>query len=1113
MTPRDDATASQIRAANPAASTWLSANAGSGKTRVLTDRVARLLLAGTPPQNILCLTFTKAAASEMQNRLFRRLGEWAMADEEELRGKLAELGVERTPGAGELARARTLFARAVETPGGLKIQTIHSFCASILRRFPLEAGVPPNFTEMDDRAAARVQAEVMEALGREAPEALRDLARHLGGDGPEDLLKAVVSGRTAFDPPLDRGAICAALNCDPSLSEEAILARCFTGDEPDLCTALIPHLRQGGVNDGKLADKMVALRPGETVEALHGWCRALLTGKMGIPKNGPPGKAVTQAAAELCEALAELRERLICALGELNLLATVERTAALHRFAGAYLSRYEAAKAARGLLDFDDLILKTRDLLTAPGLADWVLYRLDGGIDHVLVDEAQDTSPAQWEVIGLLADEITAGAGRAEAGARTLFVVGDQKQSIYSFQGADPQEFERMNQRFRDALEAGGGLMNLELVYSFRSAPPVLTAVDGALSGKAGLGGPVHHIPFHEAMPGRVDLWPVTRPEEAVADAPWYDPVDRVLPGDAKSLLAEALAGHIGEILSSGTRIAEPGGSARPVTPGDILILFRGRESGLFEAVIAACKGKGLPIAGADRMKLAAELAVRDITALLSFLATPEDDLSLAAALRSPLLGWSEDDLYRLAQPRGDAFLWAALRQRRDAPETLALLRDLLDQSDFLRPYELIERLLLRHGGRARLLGRLGHEAEDGIDMLLAQALAYETAEVPSLTGFLEWLTAEDIAVKRQADSAGGRIRVMTVHGAKGLEAPIVILPDTVHQPKGLRDALLQDAEGRAFWKPAADAVPEALADAVETAKAKAAAEEERLLYVAMTRAESWLIVAGAWGREKLPGTAWYPQIEAAMERLGAGPLATPLGDGRRLESPGWPAPTGAPAETPANTPAEAPPPGWCRLPLPPPPETPAPINPSQLGEAKALPGEGLDAEAAMQRGTDLHLLLEHLPGLPRAQRARAAEALLPLRPPEARAELLAEAEAVLDAPELAILFAPGTLAEVPVTAPLGWPGRGPLVGTIDRLVVGPDAVLIVDFKSNAVVPATPQDVPEGLLRQMGAYAEAMGQLYPGRRIDTAILWTRAARLQPLPAAQTRAALHRAVTA
>ncbi|MFC2970003.1 double-strand break repair helicase AddA [Acidimangrovimonas pyrenivorans] len=1117
MSPRNDATERQVQAADPAASTWLSANAGSGKTRVLTDRVARLLLDRVEPQHILCLTYTKAAASEMQNRLFKRLGEWAMLEEDELRKQLANLGVEDAVDAERLARARRLFARAIETPGGLKIQTIHSFCASLLRRFPLEAGVTPGFAEMDDRRATLLREEVIDHLAETAREEVDGVARLLTDEDFSGLSAELCRHRANFDPPLSRDAIWELFGLSAGDSFATLLAEVFLGGEEAWLPQVVTTLRGGSSSDVKSAEKLSDLSlalPNPTDLALLE--NILLTGPSAkepfTAKLGKfPTKATREALGPLLNRLEELMRRVEAARPRRIALLAAERTHALHRFAGVFLPEYERRKAARGWLDFDDLIVKARGLLTDPSVAQWVLFRLDGGIDHILVDEAQDTSPEQWRVIEHLTQEFTAGRGARQVN-RTIFVVGDKKQSIYSFQGADLRAFDRMHAEFERRL-AGVQvkLQPLTLEYSFRSSAAVLRLVDMTFDERraAGLGGDVKHLAFKRNMPGRVDLWP---PIEAVADpdsGEWFDPVDLVSDQHHTARLAARIAGEIKRMTGAGVQIPTDNGP-RPVKAGDFLILVQ-RRSTLFHEIIRACKAAGLPIAGADRLKLGGELAVRDLRALLAFLATPEDSLSLAAALRSPLFGWSEAQLYRLSAGRSQKFLWEALRERAgDFPAEMETIADLRDHADFLRPFELIERILTRHHGRARLLARLGPEAEDGIDELLGQALSYERLDVPSLTGFLGWLEADDVEVKRQPDSAGNRIRVMTVHGAKGLEAPIVILPDTAERRIQQRDALVEVGQGAVAWKTPADASPPAIAAAREEQRARQEEENLRLLYVALTRAECWLITCAAGEVEK--DSAWFARIRQGMEQVGATlkSVTVPAGFGpiQRLEHGDWPAdaPGAAPeAEAPAPVLAD-----WARRHAPVAEEPARPLSPSDLGGAKVLPGEGagLSEEEAKRRGRRLHLLLEHLPLWPRDKWPEmAADLLVSGEEPAAAgeiAELLIEARTVLEAPDLAPLFATGTLAEVDITADLA--GRR-MLGTIDRLLIEDDRVLAVDYKSNALIPERPEQVPAGILRQMGAYAAALEQLWPGRQIETAILWTRTGRLMPLPQALVRAAL------
>jgi ATP-dependent helicase/nuclease subunit A len=1117
----NDASHAQITAAHPDISTWLSANAGSGKTRVLTDRVARLLLRGVPPERILCLTYTKAAAMEMQNRLFRRLGAWAMMPDATLRGTLEEIG-EDAIDADRLRAARTLFARAIEAPGGLKIQTIHSFCAAVLRRFPLEARVSPGFTEIDERVQARLIAELLDEMAEGEPDALTGIAGWLGEeDGLRRLARDVAGRAEAFEPPWDWDAICGWAGIDPSTDEGTVLSEALDGSEADLAAALVAHLDPSVQGQAKLAERLARM-PWQAMtladlERLEAACLTQTGANEGRPRPIANARIRAAMGPDLVAAYDAMAVRVAAARPLRLALLTARRTHALHRFAAAFLPRYARAKALRGWLDFDDLIRGTLRLLTAGTMAQWVLFRLDGGIDHILVDEAQDTSPPQWEIVKTLAGEFAAGQGARTDVSRTIFVVGDKKQSIYSFQGADSAGFDRLRDHFAARLEeAGEPFQSMELRHSFRSSPVILSLVDAvaARAGRPGVGPGVGHRAFHGQKPGRVDLWPVVEATKGGEKPDWDDPQDITADDHHSNILARAIAERIADMLARGEPLPGETGP-RAISAGDILILVQSR-SPLFRKIIAALKDARLPVAGVDRSDLTAPLAVKDLIALMRFLSLPEDDLSLAAVLRSPIGGWSEDALFRLAHPRPKgATLWEALRNAEAAhPDTVAMLRDLRNRAEFLRPYDLLERALVVHDARRRLVARLGPEAEDGIDAMLAQALTYEAMEVPSLTGFVGWLESEEVTVKRDLAQAGDQIRVMTVHGAKGLEAPVVILPDTAMRQGrgGARLDLVTPEGGPLVWARSADAT-EPVRAALEARKAREAEERNRLLYVAMTRAESWLIVAAAGKtdtRDGGPEVSWYATIRDGLETLSPAPLTLPeiSGQGRRLQAGDWA--VVPPASVAAG--ARAPLPGWVTTAAPPSRREVRARTPSDLGGAKVVAGaaDGLEEAAALRRGRLVHLLLEHLPGLPPAAWPGAAPGILALEPGALddglAADCLSEATRVLTAPDLAPLFAPDALAEVTLTGDDPALG-GPMLGVIDRLIVTPDRVLAVDFKTNAVVPDTAADVPEGLLRQMGAYAALLAPLYPDRRIETAILWTRSASLTVLPQDLVSAAL------
>ena len=1149
----DPATARQVQASQPARSTWLAANAGSGKTRVLTDRVARLLLRGARPEQILCLTYTRAAAAEMQNRLFRTLGAWAMAPDGDLRHKLAILG-ETDFTSRQLRHARTLFACAIETPGGLQIQTIHAFCARLLRRFPLEAGVSPQFVDMDEHHTDRLIHQIIHHMAEGRQGGLLDaLAAHLGGeDSLGTIMLQVVRNREDFQQhPLTWSRLLAHFSLPPAITEQALVDQVLLPGNLDLLAQLRSRLAGSSSRDQGAAKKLTSLAAADpTVADLAVLEGVLLTGATAKQPHAAkvgafPTKTLRATMASLLPSLEALMERVEQARPQRLGLAAAQRSMALHKFAAAFLSLYAQEKQQRGWLDFDDLIQKSRALLQDSSVADWVLYRLDRGVDHVLVDEAQDTSPAQWDVIDKLTQEFSSGEGARDL-QRTIFVVGDKKQSIYSFQGADPTAFDAMADEFgRRLAGAQLPLQRLHLAHSFRSASVILKLVDGVFRGnaaeQAGFSPQERHRAFRTALPGRVDLWPLTSGTAGAEQPPWSDATAYTHPQPPARVLAQQVAAFVHDLIHSGETIPVATGDGtirrRVVRPEDVLILVQ-RRSDLFTEIIAACKARQLSIAGKDRLKVAAELAVKDLMALLRFLATPADDLSLAEALKSPIFGWDEQQLFSLAHHRPPGCsLGQALQNR--APQhsgTITILNDLRSKTDYFRPYELLERVLTRHGARQRLMGRLGPEAEDGIDALLSQALAYETTEIPSLTGFVAWATTDDLEVKRQLSEAGDMVRVMTVHGAKGLEAPIVILPDTMLAKRNPgADQLLQTTDQHLLWNTRTTERPDHLQEAVAAQQQKEQEERLRLLYVAMTRAQSWLVVAGAGETKDDETRTWYAQVQQGMQQIadavGAGEMQgiavqhmqreqhgqrekghDSSGEILRLSCGDWSA---LEQQQDTRTAEQQPPlPGHLSRPpqRQPPAATPEVINPSRLDGDKALPGEdGLDRESAKVRGTAIHRLLETLPTVPptswNAVAVRLLQHCLPDHQSFGEAEregMIQEAVQVLQSPALAEVFAEDALAEVAFSVtvagdPAGQPDDRPMQGVMDRVLVRPHEVLVIDFKTNATVPATPEKCPEGILRQMGAYRHALATLYPDRPAAAAVLWTRNATIMPLP--------------
>ncbi|MEM6439564.1 MAG: double-strand break repair helicase AddA [Pseudomonadota bacterium] len=1144
------ATEAQNGAARPDASAWVAANAGSGKTRVLTQRVARLLLARCPPQKILCLTYTRAAAAEMQTRLFDMLGGWAMLDDRALAEALAELGEPGAPDADRLAEARRLFAAALETPGGLKIQTIHAFCAALLRRFPLEAGAPPGFSELDDRSAARILEALREeaALAAETGEdpAFDHVAARAADETLDGALHAIAAARRRFAPGMAE-ALPERFGLDLQAELGTLMRDALGAPWAEALEPLRAALAGSGANDqaraAALAAAMEAMRRDDWEAAGRKLEEFGLTGTgaprstRSFPANAakallPDALARTEALIEAAQAARALR------LDHGALHASLD----LHALAARVLAGYAAEKAARGALDFEDLIERATALLSESSAAAWALWRLDGGIDHILVDEAQDTSPDQWRVIEALTGEFFAGAG-ARPRPRTVFAVGDEKQSIYSFQGADPGEFSAMRERFSGKAEAAQGeeagaaapFKQHALLHSFRSAPAVLRLVDRVFAydneGLSADGAAPRHLAFHQAAPGLVELWPPLPRREDAPEPPWFEPVDAAAPEAPHVRLAEAVAAHLDDLIREGTPIPDRGapGGWRPMRPGDVMILLR-RRGRLAPLLISRLKGRGLDVAGADRLDLLQSLAARDCLSLLRATLDREDDLAAAEVLRSPFGGLSEGELEDLAVTRVDEPLLEALARRAEAfPAPATLFADLQRNADFERPFELLQRALVRHDGRAKLRARvsMGPEEEEAVDALLAQCLAYESAETPTLPGFLDWMAAgESLELKRDMAEAGDAIRVMTVHGAKGLEAPMVVLPDT-GPPRAPSPALLTDPQtGAALWKAPGLGEAGPLADAQAAAQAREEEETRRLLYVALTRAESRLLICGYGDDTKDSWTGcWHDAATGGMASAEAVETAPPTAlAGEEIDAvlrlaDGWTPPQ---AMGPALEAAEPPPPAAVPAPGSARPDAPRPPRADRRRAASALGGDGaaparaetaeggaapLDRDLARRRGDAVHLLLDHLPAAPPPSRREAgARMLAALRPPLAPEVLqgaLEEALAALEDPAVADFLGPDALSEAPVShAPA--PGLR-VSGRIDRLIAEPDRVRLLDWKTG---PA-PEATPEPYLHQMAAYRDALTKLHPGAEIEASLYWTGARRLDRLPAEALDAALAR----
>ena len=1131
----------QVSASDPATSVFVAANAGSGKTKTLVDRVARLLLTGVRPEAVLCVTYTKAAAAEMQRRLFKELGDWAVMPNARLAQKLEGLDEP----ARNLGEARKLFARALETPGGIRITTIHAFCEKLLKRFPLEAGVSPGFTVLDDVAAREVSARAREDV------ALAALDHPESTIGKAYFYFSVELDYRRFQEMFasfeaERRAIRAYVQgCPGERYGDDIWRRCgFDSETPadDIEAEAVAKIRWGQWR--RAADALLAgtaatdqprgqamLRAAEGAPFAEVW--AIFANKDGQPADRIATNSVDPWAKQW---LADEQRRLWEVVERAKAARIAEASVHAVSLALAHAGLYDGAKDALRALDFGDLIERTHDLLTKRADAAWVLFKLDGGIDHVLLDEAQDTAPEQWDILRALTAEFFIGQGAGER-HRTVFAVGDEKQSIFSFQGAAPERLAAEAQSF-GAMVGGSGrrFLQVPLLESWRSAPEVLSFVDAVFDAPAAAAGlkpagsaafPLQHVATRSPG-GSVELWPLEETDETEETDPWA-PVDAEPKASSNKKLARRIASALKLMVARGETVMDKARRApRPMGYGDVLILVR-RRNALFHEIIRALKKEDVPVGGADRLLLSEHVAFQDLLALGRFARFTGDDLTLAALLRSPFCDIGETDLYDLAYGRERRPLWSVLRDRADERpawgEAVRFLSWARREAEARAPFDFYARVLARLDERGasmkrRFLTRLGREAEDAIDAYLAEALAAERRGVIELERFVAEMAASEIEVKREQEEperqGEGEVRVMTAHGAKGLEAPVVILPDTSTRATQQGTPLLKCAGGGFLWAPRKP--EDCPASAAARAERERAGDHEslRLLYVALTRARDRLIVGGVKTQPHFFRGSWREVVEAGFGHpkiadnvrhiaLPGGGSALRFGADPELMGEAELDLFGAAARLP----------DWALQLAPPEPAAARYAAPSRLSEEARSPAPSPLARTLglgrYRRGEIIHRLLQLLPDIAPAARPAAAARLLAREldlTDDQRDEMAAAALAVLDDARFAAVFGPGSRAEIALsgTAP-GLPGGLAVSGRVDRLVVEPTRVLVADFKTNRPAPATIEAADPAYVRQMALYWALLGEVFPGRQVEAALIWTDGPRLMPIPENLLRRAL------
>ena len=1030
----------QLKASNPLDSVWVAASAGTGKTKVLTDRVLRLLLHGIRPETILCLTYTKAAASEMENRINKTLKEWALCTEKELIQKIIDL-TQEDPDDDLIKRAQSLFALKLETPGGMKIMTIHAFCQSLLKRFPLEADVPPQFEVIDDLIAKAMREQILNDVL-----VLPDMQPHL------DYLTQVISTNVLND--LFKGIL-----------EKASLYQQLIDSHPNGIETILNHIKKNFRISSYDSEKQI-INEFYTEEEWPLLKAANLTKDNTIlarKKEDP-----------IAQQVYEVNERL-------RMWKLFQGTSHLLHITFRVLEAYRNLKIQMALLDYNDLLEKTNDLLSRSTMAAWVLYKLDGGIDHILLDEAQDTNKTAWNIVKSIATEFFSGEGQSDK-LRTLFVVGDKKQSIFSFQGADPAVFEKMREHFESVIQdSQNSFVNVPLNYSFRSCEPIMRLVNYVLENQHAKNGVLFdsETAFHQTdrldEAGLVEIWPVENSEKTDKPDPWKPPIEREESTSSMKRMIDRVANKITSLIGH----EELPSKGRLIEPGDILILLQKRTKMMAEFV-RALQQRNIPVAGVDRLILSDHLAIQDLMALTEFVLQPNNDLNLANLIKSPILNLTEDDLYKICVHRDTKTVWQQLQKFH--PQKADILKQIMTLSDGITPFEFYGTLLGKFGFRKAFVARFGQEVNEALDEFLNLSVNFEQNQTPNLQKFLDWFMNHEIEIKRDLDNSGiNAVRIMTVHGSKGLQGNIVFLPDTRSTrsaPEKGGSVMWQD--GLPIWVPNKKMRPSRLEELFETKDLLANQEKRRLLYVALTRASDRLYICGCDGKQKAGPNNWYDLIKDSLP-----PEIQPDADGIiRWGSIQKKQPDQREKESLVLD--ETVLPDWA-LRIPPVEETPtAPLSPSKLGlleldDEPEIIDSALSAsqELAMRRGTLIHKLLQFLPNLPSEKRQQYIDKNCPVD-----IEVPNNLLEIFERSELYNLFGPTSAAEVPV---VGTINGQPISGQIDRLVVLPNEVKIIDFKTNTFVPKT---VPEAYKKQLNAYKDLLKSIFPDKMVHAYILWT-----------------------
>ncbi len=845
-------------ASNPSENIWVQANAGTGKTTVLVRRLLRILFRNAQNNDdkisgILCLTYTNAAAGEMRNRILAELRQWAMFDDDRLTKALDGVAENIPATKQDLEYARRVFYSYIDNPEMLKIKTIHSFCEEILHRFPLEAGISPTWSLVSGSSQTVLLQDAFEKMIQSSFDNTDKTKRIL------DAFYKIIDIKSEHFLDTLRDMLIAHYKSFFQVDDVERYREYFIektkkilgiDKTPDMSInrEKLQKIIDYAVNESKTSKK-----PAKYIENIITYTGLYIENTINfeIYKNIYLTKENTIIANIQKHPVFEEEAKRVHDIWQYKLNKSVfENTLALFDLSMGFAGTYKKIKQERNLLDFEDLILYTQKLFSKPDVMGWVLSQLDMSLSHILVDEAQDTSPQQWNILKMLAGDFFTD-GDTENN-RSIFVVGDTKQSIYGFQNADPRAFAASRADIEKQIEQNyRSIKEIALDQSFRSVEPILKTVDYFFDNPNVVQISCFHNNKHKCFrtgePGFVEMHSVSQ-FDATGD-------------DKTKLYVAMIADKINDLIKN-----------EKYDEKDIMVLVQKRRP-FVDALSMALKKRGINIAGSDRVNLPSFPPIKDMLHVLRFCADTTNDYSLCCVLKSPFYRLKEADIFNLCKIKNNSenvektpTIFEILQT--NMPDIYNDLIDTIEQSKTMAPYSFFTYLLNKNDNRKKIISALGNSVVDPIEEFLTMCLAYERTQPGTLYDFIKWFITGDSEIKRDMDASNG-VRIMTVHGSKGLASPVVFLIDTMTTPKYetiLNTNYLHDNQNYDLWvwKTANSKIIEEIAD---KNRQDSIAEYYRLLYVAMTRTRDRLYIYGC-ENERAPDIAWHPQLWDTLSQI-----------------------------------------------------------------------------------------------------------------------------------------------------------------------------------------------------------------------------------------------------